>query len=141
MTQQINNSVLESNTSGHSSGLRLCSGTHHDCYIDLVISLHKALTLQLKMTNCNISSDLDVHVRMNSYVIKSDIKSITSNICDTVLSNDQIHTDTGEHIDHVLKTCNSYLYLLKRIKIYLSLQNRILFHNSYILLLYYLGQM
>ena len=96
MTQQINNSVLESNTSGHSSGLRLCSGTHHDCYIDLVVSLHKALTLQLKMTNCNISSDLDVHVRMNSYVIKSDIKSITSNICDTVLSNDQIHTDISE---------------------------------------------
>ena len=38
-----------------------------------------------------------------------------------------------KHIDHVLKTCNSYLYLLTRIKIYLSLQNRILVYNPYIL--------
>ena len=38
-----------------------------------------------------------------------------------------------KHSDHVLKTCNSYLYLLTRIKIYLSLQNRILVYNSYIL--------
>jgi len=38
-----------------------------------------------------------------------------------------------KHSDHVLKTCNSYLYLLTRIKIYYSLQNWILFYNSYIL--------
>jgi len=38
-----------------------------------------------------------------------------------------------KHIDHVLKSCNSYLYLLTRIKIYSSLHNRILFYDSYIL--------
>ena len=34
---------------------------------------------------------------------------------------------------HLIKTCNSYLFLLSRIKVFLSRRNRILFYNSYIL--------
>lgn len=45
---------------------------------------------------------------------------------DSVLSFDS-------HIENVLKKCNSLLYLLSRIKIFLSLQNRKLFFNAYIL--------
>ena len=48
------------------------------------------------------------------------------------------------HIDDLIKKCNSYLFLLSRIKVFLSRRNRILFYNSYILphldfMLYYLG--
>ena len=38
------------------------------------------------------------------------------------------------HIDHLIKKCYSYLFLLSRIKVFLSRRNRILFYNSYILL-------
>ena len=35
------------------------------------------------------------------------------------------------HIDHLIKKCNSYLFLLSRIKVFfLSRRNRILFYNS-----------
>ena len=37
------------------------------------------------------------------------------------------------HIDHLIKKCNSSLFLLSRIKVFLSRRNRILFYNSYIL--------
>jgi len=37
------------------------------------------------------------------------------------------------HIDHLIKTCNSYLFLLSRIKVFLFRRKRILFYNSYIL--------
>ena len=37
------------------------------------------------------------------------------------------------HIDHLIKKYNSYLFVLSRIKVYLSRRNRILFYNSYIL--------
>ena len=37
------------------------------------------------------------------------------------------------HIDQLIKKCNSYLFLLSRIKVFLSRRNRILFCNSYIL--------
>ena len=39
------------------------------------------------------------------------------------------------HIDHLIKKCNSYLFLLSRIRVvfFLSRRNRILFYNSYIL--------
>jgi len=37
------------------------------------------------------------------------------------------------HIHDVIKKCNSYLYLLSRIKVYLSVNNRKLFYNAYIL--------
>ena len=37
------------------------------------------------------------------------------------------------HIDPLIKKCNSYLFLLSRIKVFLSRRNRILFYNSYIL--------
>ena len=38
------------------------------------------------------------------------------------------------HIDHLIKKCNSYLFLLSRIKVFcLSRRNRILLYNSYIL--------
>ena len=33
---------------------------------------------------------------------------------------------------HLIKTCNSYLFLLSRIKVFLSKRNIILFYNSYI---------
>jgi len=36
-------------------------------------------------------------------------------------------------MDQLIKTCNSYLFLLSRIKVCLSRRNRILFYNSYIL--------
>ena len=35
------------------------------------------------------------------------------------------------HIDHLVKKCDSYLFLLSRIKVFLSRSNRILFYNSY----------
>ena len=35
------------------------------------------------------------------------------------------------HIDQLIKKCNSYLFLLSRIKVFLSRRNRILFYNSY----------
>ena len=35
------------------------------------------------------------------------------------------------HIDHHIKKCNFYLFLLSRIKVFLSRRNRILFYNSY----------
>ena len=34
------------------------------------------------------------------------------------------------HIDHLIKICNSYLFLLSRINVFLSRRNRILFYNS-----------
>ena len=37
------------------------------------------------------------------------------------------------HIDHLIKKCKSYLFLLSRIKVFLSRRNGILFYNSYIL--------
>ena len=37
------------------------------------------------------------------------------------------------HIDQLIKKCNSYLFLLSRIKVLLSRRNKILFYNSYIL--------
>ena len=37
------------------------------------------------------------------------------------------------HIDQLIKHCYSYLFLLSRIKVFLSIRNRILFYNSYIL--------
>ena len=37
------------------------------------------------------------------------------------------------HIDQLIKKCNFYLFLLSRIKVFLSRRNRILFYNSYIL--------
>ena len=37
------------------------------------------------------------------------------------------------HIDQLIKKCNSYLFLLSRIKVFVSRRNRILFYNSYIL--------
>ena len=37
------------------------------------------------------------------------------------------------HIDHLIKKCNSYLFVLSRIKVFLSRRNRILCYNSYIL--------
>ena len=62
-----------------------------------MISLRKALTIQLYMIiRSKIVTDLDVHVRMNSYVLTSDAESISSTFCDTVLSNDQIYTYTNE---------------------------------------------
>ena len=36
-------------------------------------------------------------------------------------------------IEQLIKKCNSYLFLLSRIKVFLSRRNRILFYNSYIL--------
>jgi len=35
------------------------------------------------------------------------------------------------HIEQLIKKCNSYLFLLSRIKVFLSRRNRILFNNSY----------
>ena len=37
------------------------------------------------------------------------------------------------HIEQLIKKCNSYLFLLSRIKVFLSRRNRILFYNSYML--------
>ena len=37
------------------------------------------------------------------------------------------------HIEQLIKKCNSYLFLLSRIKVFLSRRNSILFYNSYIL--------
>ena len=37
------------------------------------------------------------------------------------------------HVNNILKKCNSYLYLLSRIKLFLSLDKRKLFFNAYIL--------
>ena len=37
------------------------------------------------------------------------------------------------HIDHIIKKCNSLLFLLMRIKCFLDLKTRILFFNAYIL--------
>ena len=37
------------------------------------------------------------------------------------------------HIENVIKKCNTFLYLLSRIIIYLSFQNRKRFYNAYIL--------
>ena len=35
------------------------------------------------------------------------------------------------HIDHLIKKCNSYLFLLPWMKVFLSRRKRILFYNSY----------
>ena len=37
------------------------------------------------------------------------------------------------HMYHSIKKCNSYLFLLSRLNVFLSRRNRILFYNSYIL--------
>ena len=39
-----------------------------------------------------------------------------------------------EHINNVIKRCNKYLYLLSRIKCYLSIPSRKLFYNAYIIM-------
>ena len=39
----------------------------------------------------------------------------------------------SDHIETVIKKCNIYLYMLSRIKLYLSTDNRKRFHNAYIL--------
>ena len=38
-----------------------------------------------------------------------------------------------EHINNLIKRCNKYLYLLSRIKCYLSVSSRKLFYNAYIM--------
>jgi len=37
------------------------------------------------------------------------------------------------HIEQLIKKCNSFLFLLSRLKLFLSRRNRILYYNSYIL--------
>ena len=39
----------------------------------------------------------------------------------------------SDHIETVIKKCNTYLYILSRIKLYLSTDNRKRFYNAYIL--------
>ena len=39
------------------------------------------------------------------------------------------------HIEQLIKKCNSYLFLLSGIKVFLSRRNRIQFYNSYIYLI------
>ena len=39
----------------------------------------------------------------------------------------------SDHIEIVIKKCNTYLYILSRIKLYLSTDNRKRFYNAYIL--------
>ena len=39
----------------------------------------------------------------------------------------------GDHIENVIKKCNTYLYILSRIKLFLSNDNRKRFYNAYIL--------
>jgi len=36
---------------------------------------------------------------------------------------------SGAHIDHLIKKCNSDLFLISRIKVFSSRRNRILFYN------------
>jgi len=49
----------------------------------------------------------------------------------------------SDHIEIVIKKCNTYLYILSRIKLYLSTDNRKRFYNAYIpfrFLFCYLGE-
>ena len=39
----------------------------------------------------------------------------------------------SDHIETVIKKCNTYLYILSRIKLYLSTDNRKRFYNAYLL--------
>ena len=38
-----------------------------------------------------------------------------------------------EHINNLIKRCNKYVYILSRIKCYLSVPSRKLFYNAYIM--------
>ena len=84
-----------------------------------ISSNHKQSTVSAEHTPIMISID------SNEIHPSTEEKLLGVNISDTLC--------WDKHIDHVLKTCNSYLYLLTRIEIYSSLHNRILFYNSYIL--------
>ena len=79
---------------------------------------------------------------------KSKAHSISESALEVKVNNTVIHPSSAErllgvmidntlswdkHTDNVLEKCNSYLYLLSRIKRYLSIPNRNLFYNAYIL--------
>jgi len=62
-------------------------------------------------------------------------------ICDSKIQVSSVEKRLGVTISnnllgcshHLIQTCNSYLFLLSRIKVFLSRRNTILFYNSYIL--------
>ena len=45
----------------------------------------------------------------------------------------------GDHIETLIKKCNTYLYIVSLIKLYLSADNRARFYNAYILPHFYFG--
>ena len=85
----------------------------------------------------------------------SDIEYISDiSICDSKIQVSSVEKLLGvtisntlcwdAHIEQLIKKCNSYLFLLSIIKVFLSRRNRILFYNSYnftssSFMLYYLG--
>ena len=72
-----------------------------------ISSLHKKYTVLTEKTPIMISFD------------SNEIHPSTEEILLSVTKSNTLCWD--KHIDHGLKTCNSYLYMLTRIKIYSSL--------------------
>lgn len=73
-----------------------------------------------------ITNDKSAIILDGNNITHSSVEKLLGiNICNTLCWDKQIK--------QILKTCNSYLFLLSRICIFLSLSNRQLFYNTYIL--------
>ena len=78
-----------------------------------ISSRHKQQTL----ANCNHDRSIcDIKIQVSSTILGV---TISNTLC------------WDAHLDNLIKKCNSYVFLLLRIKVFLSRRKRILFYNSY----------
>jgi hypothetical protein len=85
-----------------------------------------AMFLCSNIKHCNLMGNYpSIYLNGTQLSINSEVKLLGVSIVNTLC------WDT--HVNNVLKKCNSYLFLLSRIKPYLSLDKRKLFFNAYIL--------
>ena len=96
--------------------------SNHMC---INFSKSKILYISSKSIRCQIVNYPSIEFQ-GSYVNPSTEEKLLGVTIDSTLSWDT-------HVHNVLKKCNTYLYLLSRIKTFLSLQNRKLFYNAYVL--------
>ena len=89
------------------------------------------LPLSLTSTCADILTD-DTTVGTSSHSIDTLVETLTTDLLYLFSATISNSLCWDVHIDHLIKKCNSYLFLLSRIKVFfLSRRNRILFYNSF----------
>ena len=68
---------------------------------------------------------------MYTHILDSVVDESSSERLLGVIINSDLSWNT--QVEHVINQCNTFLYLLSRIKVFLSFQNRKRFYNAYIL--------